>query len=315
MIFGHDLQILRTKLNQYEKIVITGATGWLGHETAELLAETLGGDFTKRVRLVSSVPRKIHVLDQAIETIGWKEFKTIRSVNMLIHFAYLNQDSAKILGLPQFIKTNKAITADVNSFLNSNAGCDVLAASSGAAAHYPNNLNSTNSMEVYAALKKESEFVYLRNSKVASVMNMRIWNVTGSGLDIDSPYAVSNFFKQALTARRIELTGNSASTRTFIDVKEMMMLFLLGLESGQRITLDSGGCKLTFFELATKISNKLNLTDTSIILSGESEALSHYNPDPESFNQLARKVRFEISDIDGQLNLLAGLFTRKAQDI
>ena len=288
--------------------MITGATGWLGSETAELIAETLGNDFRTRVTLVSSTPKLKHVHNYAFQTIGWEEFKRLRSIDLLIHFAYLNQDRAEFIGLPQFIQTNRSITADVNKILSASPGCDVLAASSGAASHYRPNIDSTNSMEVYASLKVESEQCFLENSNLESILNMRIWNVTGSGLEIDSSYAVANFFRQALNSNHINLTGNGASTRTYIDVKEMMLAFLLSVEKNQRITIDAGGYRISLLDLASKVLAELGLPTTSITLNGEFSPISHYNPNPEFFNQMASDLQLRLSSVDLQIANLSRIF-------
>lgn len=296
-----NLDLLREGLLQYKQIVITGATGWLGSETAELISQTLGEEFSSRVKLVGSSPKVKQSSTHNFQVIGWEEFKSIRSIELLIHFAFLNQDKADLVGLPKFIQTNRSITSDINHVLSNSPGCDVLAASSGAASYYRGNVDSTKSMEVYASLKLESEESFLQNSNIRSLLNMRIWNVTGTGLQIDSGYAVANFFKQAMISKHIVLTGNSASTRTYVDVKEMMLIFLLSLENKQKITIDSGGYQTSLFGLASTVLSELGLPRTAISLSGEFKSASHYNPNPELFNQLASDLQLSLSTIDAQV--------------
>ena len=301
MISKGNLDLLRENLLQYKQIVITGATGWLGNETSELIAETLGQEFSRRVVLVGSSPKIKQSSTYTFQVIGWEEFKSVRSIDLLIHFAYLNQDRAELLGLPKFILTNRSITADINYVLSTSPGCRVLAASSGAAGYYRGNVDSTRSMEVYASLKLESEESFLQNSNIGSLLNMRIWNVTGSGLEINSGYAVANFFKQALISKHIELTGNSSSTRTYVDVKEMMFTFLLSLEGKRKITIDSGGYQTSLLGLASTVLSELGLPSSAITLSGECKSASHYNPNPEFFNQSASDLQLRLSSIDTQI--------------
>jgi nucleoside-diphosphate-sugar epimerase len=309
LISKQNLDLLREKLKPYRQIVVTGASGWLGGETIELFFDLFKDEFEERVIIVSSIPKDLRMQNKVFKSIGWDEFKSLRSIDLLIHFAYLNQDKAKVLGLSEFIDSNRTITSDVSTFLSCNPGCDLLFASSGAVKFYPANIDSNNPMEVYAGLKTESEHIYLQNKDLASVLNMRIWNVSGSRLKIDSPYALSNFFKQALETGKIELVGNGQSSRTYVDVKEMMLVFLLSLEKGKRITLDSGGYKVTFFDLATKILKELGLHQTSLILSGEYLTKFHYNPDTTIFNNKACEFELELSDISSQLNHLAKVFS------
>lgn len=309
LISNHNFDLLRERLLAYKRIVITGATGWLGSETAELIAETLGEDFKRHVTLVSSTPKIKLVAKYTFETIGWDKFRTFESIDLLIHFAYLNQDRAESIGLPNFIHTNRSITADVNHVLSASPGCDVLAASSGAAGYFRDDINSTNPMEVYASLKLESEACFLQNTNAGSVLNMRIWNVTGSGLDLDSDYAIANFFKQALDSQNIVLTGNSRSTRTYVDVKEMMFIFLLSLEKNKRDVMDSGGFQTSFLDLASKVLDQLGYPRSSISFNGESKPTSHYNPNPATFNQLASDLKLGLSHVDLQVENLSKIFT------
>jgi nucleoside-diphosphate-sugar epimerase len=309
LISKQNLDLLREKLTPYRQIVITGASGWLGGETIELLFDLFEEEFEERVTIVSNIPRDLRIQNKVLTSIGWDEFKSLRSIDLLIHFAYLNQDKAKMLGLSEFIDLNRTITSDVSIFLSCNPGCDLLFASSGAAKFYPANIDSSNPMEVYAGLKTESEHVYLQNKDLASVLNMRIWNVSGSRLNISSPYALSNFFRQALETGRIELVGNAQSSRTYVDIKEMMMVYLLSLEKGQKITMDSGGFKVTFLGLASKILKELHLDQTLLILNGEHESESHYNPDISNFNKKAFEFKLELSNISSQINHLTKVIT------
>jgi nucleoside-diphosphate-sugar epimerase len=309
LISKQNLDLLRGKLAQYNQIVVTGASGWLGSETADLFFELFEEELEERVTFVSNLPKSVYIQNKTIECIGWEEFKTLRSIDLLIHFAYLNQDKVKILGASEYIHVNRNITSDVNTFLSNNSGCDLLLASSGAAIHYPPNIDSVIPMEVYAGLKLESELAYLQNKDIKSILISRIWNVTGSRLGIDSPYAISNFFKQAMRTGHIELTGNKESSRTFVEVKEMMIVFLLSLEQGQRITMDSGGFKVTFFELAELILKELKLPHTALAFSGDSNFESHYNPDGTIFNSKAHDFTVQLSDMPSQVNSMYKVFT------
>jgi len=302
LISKPNLDLLREKLLAYKKIVITGATGWLGSETSDLIAETLGPEFNRRVVLVGTLPKIKQTSRQTYQVIGWEDFKSMKAIDLLIHLAYLNQDKAQLIGLPRFIQANRSITADVNCVLSSSPGCHVLAASSGAASFYRGNVDSAQSMEVYAALKLEGEEILVQNSNIDALVNMRIWNVTGSGLDIASGYAVANFLKQALLAKHIVLDGNSASTRTYVDVKEMMFIFMLSLKSGRKITMDSGGYTTSLLDLASTVLSGLGLPRSAITLAGEFKSAVHYNPNAELFNQYASDLQLHLSSIDTQVS-------------
>ena len=291
-------------MSRYQKIVVTGGSGWLGGEAAELLIDALGLDIQNRLVLVTSKPRTIHLRGKVIQTKGWEEFKLLTNVDLLIHFAYLSQEKAHEIGFPKYIATNQGITSDVNRFLQSNPGCDLIFASSGAVEHFLPTMSSQNSFEVYAALKQESEDSILANSLLKSALIIRIWNVTGSRLRIEAPYAVSNFFKQGMEDGKIHLKGNRNSSRSYVNVKEMMLIFLLHLSDSTSRILNSGGFTTSMGDLAIKIGAELKLSPESIEFNGENCKIDSYIPDVEPFNNLSRVYGVKLSDLDAQIQLL-----------
>ncbi len=304
LISQQNLSDLRHKMNRYQKIVITGSSGWLGSETAELLIDSIGLDILNRLTLITSIPRVVHLRGVIIKTFGWEDFKRLTNVDLLIHFAFLNQEKAQEIGFPRYIESNRRITSDVNWVLHANPGCDLIVASSGAVEHFSPDISSANSFEVYSALKQESEKSILSNSSLGALLIVRIWNVTGSRLRIEAPYAVSNLFKQGIEEGRIILSGNSMSTRTYVDVKEMMLIFLLCLSESTDHIMNSGGFTTKIGELATKIGRQLNLSHGSIKFNGENCKIEAYVPKVEPFNAFARVFGVKLSDIDTQIHLL-----------
>ena len=308
MISQPNLFVLRSTILQYRKIVITGASGWLGKETAELLANVLGDGFEERLILVGSTPKNFLIQQKVITTLGWDDLSSVRDVDLLIHFSFLNQDKANELGFAKYIAANRRITSEIDQFLNRNPGCEMLVASSGATHCFRGDINSDKSMEVYAALKLEAEQSALANIHIDTLLIMRIWNVTGSGLSLKAPYAITNFFQQGMHTSEIEVMGNGSSARTYVDVKEMMLVFILSLSKGKRITMDSGGFTISFSQLAQKIAAILNLPAGSVRFKGESKEISNYIPDANPFNGSATNLNIVLSDIDSQVKSLHAIY-------
>jgi nucleoside-diphosphate-sugar epimerase len=308
LISQPNLSALRSTLLHYRKIVLTGASGWLGKETADLLAEALGDGFEERLIFVSSTPKNVLIQHKVITTLGWDVLNSLSDVDLLIHFSFLNQDKANELGFTKYIAANRRIILEIDQFLNRNPGCEVLVASSGATHRFRGDINSDKSMEVYAALKLEAEQSALANIHIDTLLIMRIWNVTGSGLSLKAPYAIANFFLQGIHTSEIEVMGNGTSARTYVDAKEMMSVFILSLSKGKKITMDSGGFTISFSQLAQKIAAILDLPASSVRFTGESKEISDYIPDANPFNGRAKNLNIMLSDIDSQIKLLHAVY-------
>lgn len=295
-----DFDSIAVRLEKFKKIVVTGSTGWLGKEAISLLKHSLGAKFAQRVTCVSgSKGTSRNSLKDS--TITWHEFTQLTSVDLLIHLAFLNQEKSLEIGLAKYIETNQKITNDVSLFLAKNPGCYVLNASSGAAEFYSPNLESLNPMSVYSALKLQAEEQYLENPHLASLINMRIWNITGENISPNSPFLIVDLIRQVKETGKIHIFGNSQSTRMFVDAQEMLLLFLYSLERDRRITIDSGGVLTTFENLAKEILLCGGISTNQLFLDGEDAPLSSYVPQSNAFKELANNHGVSISTLSQQV--------------
>lgn len=295
-----DLDSIAIRLDKFKKIVVTGSTGWLGKEAISLLKLSLGAKFAERVICVSG--RKGTSRSSLKDsTITWHEFTQLTCVDLLIHFAFLNQEKSLDMGLAKYKATNQKITDDVSVFLTNNPGCYVLNASSGAAEFYSPNLESLNPMSVYSALKLQAEEQFLANPYLASLINMRIWNITGENVSPNSPYLIVDLIRQVKETGTIHLFGNSQSTRMYVDAQEMLLIFLYSLEEDCRSTIDSGGVLTTFENLAKEILICAGISTNQLFLNGEDTPLSAYVPQSHAFKELASDHGVSISTLSQQV--------------
>ncbi len=295
-----EFDSIAVRLDKFKKIVVTGSTGWLGKEAISLLKHSLGAKFAERVTCVSgSKGTSRSTLKDS--TITWHEFTQLTSVDLLIHLAFLNQEKSLDMGLAKYIATNQKITDDVSFFLTNNPGCYVLNASSGAAEFYSSNLESLNPMSVYSALKLQAEEQYLANPHLASLINMRIWNITGENVSPNSPFLIVDLIRQVKETGKIHIIGNSQSTRMYVDAQEMLLVFLYSLEKDSRSTIDSGGVLTTFENLAKEILICAGISTNELFLNGEDVPLSAYVPQSNAFKKLANNHGVSISTLSQQV--------------
>src|SRR5687767_15978390 len=93
------------------RIVITGAGGWLGLATLELLAAALGRDFDARVHCFGSAQRSLALLDgtaieqRPLDGIGSLDLRP----TIVLHFAFLTKERAEAMDEEAYCRANRQV--------------------------------------------------------------------------------------------------------------------------------------------------------------------------------------------------------------
>jgi nucleoside-diphosphate-sugar epimerase len=138
------------------RIVITGAGGWLGLATLELLHAALGDALPKRVAAFGSDTRALRlrdgtqVLQRPLADMAWLPTKP----TLVLHLAFLTKDRAESMDEDAYRAANHAIGDTVLNALDSIGTEAVFLASSGAAALTD---APAPAMHLYGAMKREDE--------------------------------------------------------------------------------------------------------------------------------------------------------------
>ena len=111
-----------------KKIVITGASGWLGKETISVLSST---DF--ELKLFASEKKSINLLENGkVDANSLDSVNTIGSCEGFIHLAHLTRDRVSKLGQQNFIYENLLLTSKAAQIIQSTKPKWVVLVSSGA---------------------------------------------------------------------------------------------------------------------------------------------------------------------------------------
>jgi len=268
-------------LEEGEKILVTGASGWLGRETIELLAELLGNQFSSKVILAGSTSKliKVNKIDYsviALNSISQNSF----NFGIILHLAFLSQDKVEQFGAKKFKDLNEEITNSVLQMTFASGAKYVFVASSGAAAtHILKNQKNTGK-KLYGELKLNAENRFLSLNS-AQVLIGRIWSISGNQIQEPLKYAIGNFIHQAVNAGKIMLVGSAHSTRTYIDAKQMMTGYILQLLTSKDFLLNSGGTATDLHGLANQVLLKYN-PGGLLVLHGQQDQLPDYYVSPDN---------------------------------
>jgi nucleoside-diphosphate-sugar epimerase len=259
MLEPHVSQALR---QSGRRIVITGASGWLGRATLDLLHGSLGGDFAARVRCFGSQRRVIELAGgDSIEQQPLAELASLpSSPSLVLHLAFLTKDRAEAMDEAEYRAANRRIGDTVLEALDAIGAEGVFVASSGAAA-FADDLAASPAMRLYGELKRDDERAFAtwaeRGAKTAVIA--RIFNLSGPHINKHGSYALACFILDALSGGPITVKAAGQVRRGYVAIREFMSLvfaMLLEGEAGSTI-FDTGGEPMEMGEIAQAVATAL----------------------------------------------------------
>jgi len=245
------------------RVAITGASGWIGKATLELLWNSLGEDaFRRRVLAFGSAPR----------VVGFGEGRTIaqqalsdlldleHAPTLVLHLAFLTKDKVAGMDDETYVSSNRALSELVLSALDPIGATGVFVASSGAAlrAAHP---AASRAMRLYGSLKKADEDAFggWAEANARRAVIGRIFSLSGPHINKHENYALASFIKDALAGGPIAIRANFPVYRSYVAIRELMSLvFATLLESTPGVLrFSSGGDRYEMQDIAEIIGTIL----------------------------------------------------------
>jgi UDP-glucuronate decarboxylase len=216
------------------RIVVTGAGGWIGGATLEMLAAALGPERLRRrvaafasrdrlMRLRTGVEVPLASLDRLAELSP--------APSILLHYAFLTRD--KVMSMPpgQYESANAEITANLRRAIERLRPSAMFLASSGAVYGPGRTIESDMSRNPYGVLKHRDEqaFAAICRRCGAKFVVARVFNLSGEYINKLSSYALASFIVDALAGRPIEIRASRLVERSYIHVGDIVSLALSSL--------------------------------------------------------------------------------------
>jgi UDP-glucuronate decarboxylase len=206
------------------RVLVTGASGWLGRAALELLAHSFGPCWVSRVEAFGGSARTLTLRGGAeIQQRSLSELGALPPLpSLLLHFACLTREKVAGMSPDDYIGTNREITRTVIE-AGARAGVERAVVTSSGAVHAA--LAEPTSMDpalLYGRLKLEDEAMFASFARAASgrrALALRLFNL--SGPYINKPYALSSFIEQA-RAGRINVQARSPVTRSYTSAANLL---------------------------------------------------------------------------------------------
>jgi len=281
----------------------------MGRSALEFISTQIPTNLNNKVLLIGSRPSKL-TFDEVEQEVfePTKGFAAIKEGAVFFNAAFLRRELLQSMSLSEYIRQNQEIgslakraieTKNLKSFVN---------LSSGVARELDSDSTNKNS-DAYAVMKKSFEMDYesLCNYYGTTLVNCRIFSISGRHINEFKNLALSNFIHQSQTQRKI-LVNSPATLRTFVDAVDLAGVLLnLGCQ-GVSLNIDSGGQLIDMLNLAERINHVVNNSKADTIL-GHGSSPDYFGRFLE-FNSIMTEMGFPVKGIDEQIRNTLKAFTK-----
>lgn len=272
------------------RILVTGATGWLGMAMLDALLERLGSDaFLRQVLPVASTRQELRLRPDLppLAVMPLEEAKGEGGIAHLIHCAFLTRDRVGPVGLERYVGGNREIIAALRTVLNGNPDCRLASISSGAAAVHDGHPmdGRTLASDPYGVLKQEEEAVALAHG---TSLVLRPYAVGGRRIRSPERFALGSFLLAALQAQPIRIEARRPVLRSFVDSADLARCVVAWLlDGGDAPSRPIAACTFTsdLLSLAERITRLFALPAVEHAIDPTAEP-QDYTADPEPFLEL-----------------------------
>lgn len=281
-------------------IAISGASGWLGRETIEVLEDI---DSYKLTLFTSNGRELLYQKDKKRLSGNFLISNPPLSLDGFIHLAFLTRDKVESVGSKEFITTNMSLISKACQFIEMSKPNWVVIVSSGAILNRKSgDLESNIESNPYGFCKRVEEILVTQSARKvgANVVIGRLWGASGKYMPRNHAYALSDFVISAHKEKKITIKSGGQVIRRYVDAGEFMEVLIKAAISGESLTINSGGPRVEIGELAGLVSK--HFSQTTIERSPAEMTIDDYYPRGTDFEQLASVLGISLSDLETQVS-------------
>nr|WP_294847238.1 NAD-dependent epimerase/dehydratase family protein [uncultured Sphingomonas sp.] len=309
--------------NDRRRIIITGASGWIGRTALAMLHDALGDEaFADRVRIFGSSAKLVHFGNgQSLEQRPLSELSGLdHERSLLFHLAFLTMDKVSLMSAESYMENTRLITDGVIDSLAA-VGVDRLFIASSGAAQFFDRDGPGSPIDLYGRAKlyeeaRAAEWAAAGDDRHAIIA--RIFSLTGPYINKPEIYAISSFIRDALAGEQITVRATKEIRRSYVPVTELVSLALAILldkdPAGIVTRFDTGGEHIELGELAQKIDRLLGGQGVERAEITNSCA-DNYVGDQQQYLELLEAYGVARTSLDDQILLTAQFINGVAQSM
>lgn len=234
------------------RVVVTGASRWLGQASLEMLESALGDDLHSRTFAFASRARPLILRsgrEIALETL--EDLPHLDPApTLLLHYAFLGQDRALDMEAEEYVRRNAGIRKLVGDAMQQIQVTHLLLSSSGAVYGLPTSADRSRcpdpARNPYGTQKilDEDHFLGICRGLGARMAIPRIFNLSGPYINKDDAYALYSVINAVLAGGPVTLRATRRVIRAYASVRDLVDVsvgWLLQERHAETIVFDTGG--------------------------------------------------------------------------
>lgn len=282
------------------RVVVTGANGWFG---AHALAMCREQGF--EVLPITRQAQQLDVIGSAESLVSMKyDLAVIAEFapTLVVDTAFVTRERIADFGMARYIAENRALTARLLELANLRTVQRVISFSSGAAVFPVDASSQPMHVNPYGYLKREAELALeeLTSRRVITVVDTRVWSVSGTHVKKPAAFAFSDFVSQAARSGTIHVTAPHLVFRRYVSIRDVLQLSIFGDFPVGYNVFDTGGELIELRGLARRVADAI-AGDVKIEAAAAEGTADRYYSDPAEWNLLLARNRLTARTIDDQI--------------
>jgi UDP-glucuronate decarboxylase len=290
-------------------VVVTGAGGWLGRATLEMLESSLGDEIAAHVHVFASSGRSMTLRSGAeLEVAPLGDLARLRiGPHLLAHYAFGTRDLVPKLGAATYIARNEEITKLVARHVERSRPTGMVIPSSGAVY-----LGSDLATNPYGVLKQRDEHRFFALAEklgeegvVPRVVVPRVFNLAGPFLNKPG-YVLGSIIRDLGQGGPVRLHATRPVVRSYMHIENVVDLafaMMLGEWPTPLVAFDTAGEReIEVSQLADLAISILGPPDAAIIRPAfDGSPADRYVGNGSVINALARSYGLELYPLARQI--------------
>ena len=151
-----------TPIGDYDRVVVTGASGWVGRNAVDVLTGSLGDRFADAVVLSTSRPHEVLTAAGLIATLPTADLLGLASGprTLIVHCGFPTQDQVEVMGEQPYVDAITRLRVAMQYVIERLGAVDMVYISSGAATNVARGAQVAHRTQVYGQAKLDDEVAY-----------------------------------------------------------------------------------------------------------------------------------------------------------